>query len=67
LDPGTASRVKCWLDKQKEANLAGSIPFNLELEGLKGAVKIEASKLVSERLATEMDAKLAGLNFKWTK
>jgi DNA polymerase-3 subunit alpha len=67
LDPGTASRVRCWLDKQKEANLAGSIPFNLELEGLKGAVEIEASELVSERLATEMDAKLAGLGFEWTK
>jgi hypothetical protein len=67
LDPGTASRVRHWLEKQKEANLTGSIPFNLKLEGLKGAVELESSKLVSERLATEMDAKLAGLGFKWTE
>lgn len=67
LDPGTASRVKHWLEKQKEANLTGNIPFKLELEGLKGAVKLEASELISEFLLTEMDAKLAGLSFKWIK
>lgn len=67
LDPGTASRIKHWLEKQKEANATGSLPFSLELEGLKGAVELDASKLVSEMLLTEMDAKLAGLSFKWTK
>lgn len=67
LDPGTASRVRHWLDKQKEANLSGSLPFSLELEGLKGAVELDSSELVSEFLLTEMDAKLAGLSFKWIK
>ena len=67
LDPGTASRVKHWLEKQKDANLTGNIPFKLKLEGLKGAVKLEASELISEFLLTEMDAKLAGLDFKWVK
>ena len=67
LDPGTANRIKHWLEKQKEANVNTSLPFSLELEGLKGAVELDSSKLVSELLLTEMDAKLAGLNFKWTK
>ncbi len=67
LAPGTATRVKHWLDKQKEANVNSSLPFSLELEGLKGTVELDSSKLVSELLLTEMDAKLAGLDFKWVK
>ena len=67
LDPGTASRIRHWLEKQKEANLSGSLPFDLELEGLKGVVELESSELISEFLLTEMDAKLAGLSFEWNK
>lgn len=67
IDPGVASRVKQWLDRQKEANLNGTLPFSLKLEGLNGVVEIEASEHISELLRTEMDAKLAGLEFKWTK
>lgn len=67
LDPGTASRIKHWLEKQREANATGSLSFSLELEGLKGAVELDSSELVSELLLTEMDAKLAGLDFKWVK
>ena len=67
IDPGVASRVKQWLEKQEEANLNGTLPFSLELAGLNGVVEIEASQRVSELLLTEMDAKLAGLDFKWTK
>lgn len=67
IDPGTASRVKHWLQKQKEANLTGSIPFDLKLEGLQGAVELESTELISERVATEIDAQLAGLKFDWIK
>jgi DNA polymerase-3 subunit alpha len=60
----TVSRVKHWLDKQEKD---GRIPLDVILSGRHGVVKIESGIGVSEFLKTEMEAKQAGLTFKWGK
>jgi len=60
----TVSRVKHWLDKQPND---GIIPLDVTLLGRCGVVEITSGINVSEFVKTEMEAKQAGLTFRWRK
>lgn len=63
ISSGTIARVKSFLSQQEN----GKIPLTLKLQGVRGAVKLEAGEPVQEFIKTEMEAKKVGLDFEWRK
>jgi DNA polymerase III alpha subunit len=63
ISSGTIARVKSFLGQQEN----GKIPFTLKLQGVRGAVELEAGEPVQEFIKTEMEAKRIGLDFEWRK